>query len=254
MKTASPDRSGVMLIGHGTRDQQGTDEFFQLGEILTKLLSPTPVVACLLEFQEPTIPQAWQTLVEQGVEHIHVAPLLLFAAGHAKQDIPALIQKCQSSTPTISFDQSRPISRHLDLVKLVQQRIQEQLDANIQPDETALLMVGRGSHDPCASADMKVLTEVIRRRFDFVKTRTAYYAMAQPALKEVLIEMAQDSSTKTVIVQPHLLFHGRLYEAIGRIVSEVAAEYSNKKFVLSSYLGPNIHIANSIAARTFSSR
>ena len=93
---------GVMLVGHGTRDEVGTRQFFELGERLAERLNPQPVVSCLLEFQQPTIPQAWSQLVEQGVEHIDVAPLLLFAAGHAKQDIPQIIAECRRKNPGVS--------------------------------------------------------------------------------------------------------------------------------------------------------
>ena len=58
---------GVLLIGHGTRDAEGTREFFELASVLSKRLAPTPVEGCLLEFQRPTIDEAWQTLVDSGV-------------------------------------------------------------------------------------------------------------------------------------------------------------------------------------------
>ena len=90
---------GVLLVGHGTRDEVGTQQFFELSEKLQQHLPSMQVQPCLLEFQQPTIPEAWNRLVSQGVSEIRVAPLLLFAAGHAKQDIPDLVQKCQAETP-----------------------------------------------------------------------------------------------------------------------------------------------------------
>ncbi len=110
---------GVVLVGHGTRDAVGTEQFFQLSNRLAELLAPIPVEPALLEFQEPTIPQAWRSLVSRGVRHIHVAPLLLFAAGHAKDDIPDAINQCALQTPDISWDQTGPLSRHQAIVDLV---------------------------------------------------------------------------------------------------------------------------------------
>lgn len=237
-----------MLVGHGTRDEQGTQQFFELGNLLSKIMHPIPVQSCLLEFQEPTIPQGWAKLAESGVQQICVAPLLLFAAGHAKQDIPDLLKECQTQTPEIRFAQSRPISRQKHLVDLVCRRIGETAE-NVDPAETTLLMVGRGSHDPCAQADMKVLTQVVSKRFDFRETRTAFYAMAQPALPDVLDEIAEDGQSKTILIQPHLLFHGRLYQAIGRQVQEAAERHQNIRFLTTGYLGPEQAIAESIAAR-----
>lgn len=240
-----------MLIGHGTRDEVGTQQFFQLGEKLAETVAPTPVESCLLEFQQPTIPEAWQSLVEKGVRQVHVAPLLLFAAGHAKQDIPDVLKQCREQTPGVSFDQSRPISRHPELVHLVTKRIQQTLsDGKIDATpRTALVMVGRGNRDPCAQADMRVLTEVVARRFAFGDALTAFYAMAQPALTDGLERVAASGRFDNIVIHPHLLFAGRLFEAIGKQVAAVREQYPRVRFQLGQYLGPEIEIARAIADR-----
>lgn len=265
------ERLGVLLVGHGTRDEAGTREFRQLGEVLQQRLSPIPVVACLLEFQQPTIRQAWDILIDQGVSKIRVAPLLLFAAGHAKQDIPDEIRRCLTETvapnsppasgilasgkerpgmPAIRTSQSAPLSRHPSLVRLLMQRITETTDrCGCTAADSALVMVGRGSRDPCASADMRILSELVRSRLGFPKVATAFYAMAQPRLPEVLDQVARSTAHSTVIVQPHLLFDGRLYQAIASQVAEANQRHPAVHFELSHYLGPDPLVAEAIATR-----
>ena len=239
-------KTGVMLVGHGTRDETGTQQFFELGERLAEAMGEMPVVACLLEFQEPTIPQAWDQLVQRGVQHIHVAPLLLFAAGHAKRDIPDLIAQCQ--TPSITCDQSGPLSRHASIIELISQRISKTCgDRN--PETTALVMVGRGSYDPCAQADMRVLTAVVAARNRFAHVATAFYAMAQPKLPDVLDRVAGLDEIETVVVQPHLLFEGRLYQAIKKQVAEAAERSKTVNFLTGDYLGPEPQVAQAIIGR-----
>ena len=240
--------AGVLLIGHGTRDQRGTEQFFQLGRRLGELLQPMPVEACLLEFQQPTISQAWKSLVQSGVDRVHAAPLLLFGAGHAKQDIPQELKACQTESPAVSFDQCRPISRHSELVKLVCRRISNAAKETVD-ESTALVMVGRGNRDPCAQADMRVLTEVVARRFRFAVARTAFYAMAKPSLTDVLDQVAGSGRYQTVVVHPHLLFAGRLFEAIAAQVDQARSRYPHVEFRLGDYLGPEPEIAAAISAR-----
>ena len=240
---------GVMLVGHGTRDEQGTRQFFQLGERLGDAISPIPVQACLLEFQQPTIPQAWAALVESGVRHIHVAPLLLFAAGHAKTDIPDVVTQCQTGSPGVTFDQSRPLSRHPSVIDLVCLRISETAARHPSPRaRTALIMVGRGSHDPCAQADMRLLTEIVARRTGLAGY-TAFYAMAEPRVPDVIDTVVGSGLYDALIVQPHLLFAGRLFQAIQRQVDEARKRHPCIAIQLSQYLGPDRRIAESIAAR-----
>ncbi|MGB7329513.1 MAG: sirohydrochlorin chelatase [Rubripirellula sp.] len=242
--------TGVLLIGHGTREAEGTAQFFELGRRLERQLQPVPVEVSLLEFQKPTIAEAWDALIARQVNHVHVAPLLLFAAGHAKQDIPSAIADCQSRWPGVTTEQARPLSRHPSIVNLVTDRLSQTLRLVDGPTErTAVVMVGRGSHDPCAAADMRMMTEVIRRRVDVGNLATAFYAMALPRVPEVIDTVASTGRFDAIVVHPHLLFEGRLYQAIDRQVAEAKMRHPAIQFHLSDYLGPETEVCEAIAAR-----
>ena len=245
------DKTGILLVGHGTRNADGTRQFFELEKHLSDLVAPAPVTAGLLEFQSPSIPEAWNELLSQGVTHVHVAPLLLFAAGHAKQDSPDILMECQAPTTQITFDQSRPLSRHSAIIDLSMQRLDTTLaSCQHSPERTAVIMVGRGSHDPCAKADMRVLSEIISRRSFVAEVITTFYAMTEPRLPDTLEAVAVSGRFDTVVVQPHLLFEGRLNEAILKQTKEAADRHPSLQWLTSGYLGPDPLLANAIANRT----
>jgi sirohydrochlorin cobaltochelatase len=124
-------------------------------------------------------------------------------------------------------------------------------------------MVGRGSRDVCASADMRILSEVVvhgrnaktnARLADELKLAsdalfTTFYAMAEPRLPGTLAAVAQTERFDRILVHPHLLFSGRLYEAIGRQVGEAANRFPDVEFRVSDYLGPTRAVARAIAGR-----
>ncbi len=240
----------VILVGHGSRDEQATRQFFQLSSRLAQRLAPIVVRPCSLEFQQPTITEAWEQLVDEGASRICVAPLLLFAAGHAKQDIPRIIAGCQARSGQVSVKFSRPLSRHRSMIELVGRRVAATaMQAAIDPARTALVMVGRGNRDPCAQADMRLLSEVVSRRCGLAHVFTAFYAMAQPSLSDLLRQVGQSGKFDCVIVHPHLLFTGRLFQAIADQVDRVAKEFAGVDFRLSPYLGPDPLVAEAIADR-----
>ncbi len=253
---------GVLLVGHGTRDALGTRQFFALASLLAQRLAPTPVQPCLLELQPPTINDGWKMLADQQVTHVHAAPLLLFSAGHAKSDIPDALTRCQglpnqsvtirspSDRPTITWSQSRPLSRAPELLRLVQRRLAESISIlNTSPSTTAIVMVGRGSYDPCAQADMKLLSHWVCGQGFASSVSTAFYAMAHPRLPVVLQRVAAQRHIDSIVVQPHLLFAGALYDAIIQQVDDASKAYPNKRFVVSRYLGPESEIVDAIVRR-----
>lgn len=226
------------------------DQFLELSANLQHRLGQLPVESAVLEFGPPGIPQAWQRLVERGARHIHAAPLLLFAAGHAKGDIPAILAECHARDTSVSFDQSRPLSRHRSIIDLVVHRIAavcEKLPTS--RSRTAVVMVGRGSHDPCAQADMRLLSEIVGKRVSAAATHTAFYAMAQPRLPDMLDRIASSGLFDGIAVYPHLLFEGRLYQAIVAQVEAAALRHPTVRFVTSTYLGPEPSVADAIAER-----
>jgi sirohydrochlorin cobaltochelatase len=246
---------GVLLIGHGTRDADGTRQFFELGERLIARLAPVPVEPCLLELQPPTIEQGWAKLVQRGVRRVIAAPLLLFSAGHAKSDIPYALNACLQASPGMTWRESRPLSRAPELLSLLLKRLDASLaQSSVPMDNTAIVMVGRGSFDPCAQADMRLLTHWVagQRRASIV--RTAFYAMAEPRLPVVLSEVASLPSIKTVIVHPHLLFEGSLYQSILKQMAEAAEAFPSKRFIASSYLGPEPEVVDAIIRRLASAK
>ena len=257
--------AGLLLIGHGSRDPLGTAQFFQMAESLRQFVASRgisiPVEASLLEFQTPTIEQGWRGLVERGVEHIFVAPLLLFSAGHAREDIPAEIKRCAAQSPGVTWSLGRPLSRHRGVVELLYERIAQawalgsgQLPSADRPsglDPFRLIMVGRGSRHPCATSDMLVLSEIVRWRLGLRSVKTAFYAMAAPRLTDVLEALVTAEPASQFVVCPHLLFDGRLYQAIRAQVDELARLAPQHCFHVTRYLGPELRIAQAICDRTF---
>ncbi len=263
--------SGVLLVGHGTRDATGTAEFFHLSDRLAEqLASDTVVRPCLLEFQQPTISEAWQSLMRCGVRRVTVAPLLLFSAGHAKGDIPGEVAAAQAVTAaseTVPVSYARPISRQAAMIGIVRDRLRETLQNSADTmgagGRTAIVMVGRGSRDVCASADMQLLSEVAVRGYDAQTQRslarefgissrglfTTFYAMAEPCLTDTLDAVATSGQFDRIVVQPHLLFAGRLYDAISAQTHRVAVANAAVRFEVSAYLGPSAGVASAIAAR-----
>ena len=244
-------KTGLLLVGHGTRDADGTAEFLALTSLVARILNPVPVQGCLLEFQQPNIPDGWERLVRLGVQHIHVVPLLLFASGHARGDIPEIVFACASASPQVTYDQAKPLSRAPSIVRLLCRRIEAALaESESSLDETCgLVLVGRGSHDPCATTELRILVEIVAHRLGIGHHMAGFYAMAEPRLPKVIDDLVERQGPTTIVVQPHLLFQGKLYDAVAKQVDEAAWRHPHVRFVFGRYLGPCSEVAAAVVHR-----
>lgn len=237
--SAGSEKRGLLLIGHGTRDAEGTAEFLAVADQLTHRLAGWVVQPCFLEFAEPDISAGLAALVRQGVSHLTAMPLLLLAAGHAKRDIPQWLARAAAEFPGLSWRLTAHLGCHPDVLELSAQRFAE-AQAAVEPmvtSQTLLLFIGRGSTDPEANAQ---LAQFCRLRWE--QTPTGWYeigftALAEPSLERCL-ELAAFLPFPRVVVQPHLLFSGTLLDRVRAAVAQQRSKAPGKEWLVTAALGP----------------
>src|SRR5690606_2584393 len=102
----------------------------------------------------------------------------------------------------------------------------------VAAQDTLWLMVGRGSHDPSALAEMQRFVAARLRLTPVGQARIAYLAMAEPALAAILPQIAELRFHR-VVVQPHLLFHGDLLMGLEAAVAAIAAQWPQQQWRLA---------------------
>lgn len=237
---ANSARTGVLLVGHGTRSELGRTQCQTLAEEIAAGLGHRVFVTELayLEMAAPTIEQAVGRLVEQKVERLVVVPLLLFAAGHAKEDIPAAVRSAlvAAGATDLPLLQTEPLGLQESIIELAASRFREAADPQIAPAETCLLLIGRGSRDAEATTDMRQLGELLQQRLGIGHTQVGFLAMAQPSAQDVILA-ATNGSYRQIVVQPHLLFHGELLDRLQTYVEAATASAPAKIWRMSRVLG-----------------
>jgi sirohydrochlorin cobaltochelatase len=231
---------GILLVGHGTRSDRGASEFLRLANRVGEITAPLPVEAAFLEMCEPTIGQAVRRLVERGVKRILVSPLLLFAAGHAKRDIPTAVGDALTElgvSDRVTREMTPHLGCHPAILQLSAQRFEEAIEGRdaVPASQTCLVLVGRGSNDDSATAEMHEFARLRKARTPAAETHVAFLAMAQPRLDEVLARVAA-GNWRRIVVQPHLLFHGELYDALAAYVVSIATISGETEWIITSYL------------------
>ena len=92
------EKTGVIVCGHGSRDTAAVAEFAQVAERLRPRFPDLPVDYGYLEFATPIIRDGLDALKAAGVNRVLAVPGMLFAAGHAKNDIPSVLNRYRQKT------------------------------------------------------------------------------------------------------------------------------------------------------------
>jgi sirohydrochlorin cobaltochelatase len=236
----------LLIVGHGTRAREGAAEFHALaGEV--RALAPTLTVgAGFIELSRPPVSEAVGELVREGADDIVAVPLMLLAAGHTKNDIPATLARERLAHPGVRFRYARDLGIRPELLELVDERVAA-VAAPEERAETAVLLVGRGSSDPDANADLAKVGRLFYegRAHPFVET--AFVSLAPPSVPDAL-ERCRRLGARRVVVVPYFLFTG----VLERRIRDESARYAARTGVdvrVAGYFGPDPRVARLVLER-----
>lgn len=245
-------KHGIMICGHGSRSKAAEEEFGLLATALRKRYPDTPVEYGFLEYSAPNIHMGLDALLAAGVTEIAAVPGMLFAATHAKNDIPSVLTTYQEKHPGITINYGRELGLHPHMIDAFQTRILEALGRDHVHDgdlyDTMLVVVGRGTSDTMANAEAARLTRIVAENLGFGWSETVYSGVTFPSVGRGL-EMALKLGYKKVVVAPYFLFTGRLIDRIYGYVDRVAAEAPEVTFYKAHYLKDQDHVIDTFVER-----
>ena len=224
----------LLLAAHGTRDQAGVAAFNALAERVGGLAAGdgTRVAGGFIELSPPPLREAVATLVDGTPAHMVAVPLMLAAAGHAKGDIPAALARERTRHPGLRWSYARPLGPHPQLVELLAARVAAVAGA----PAPAVLVVGRGSTDPDANADVVKTTRLLWEGRDYPLAETAFVSLARPGVAEGL-ERCRLLGARQIVVARYFLFPGVLPDRVAARARQYAAAHPELDIRCADVLG-----------------
>jgi sirohydrochlorin cobaltochelatase len=246
--TKLPGRRPALLIaGHGTRDESGARELHTLAGRVRELDPGLRVASGFIELSPPPVTVAAADLVAAGARDVIVVPLMLLAAGHAKNDIPALLVRCRGEHPGVSFRYGRDLGLHPDLLAVVDDRLADAVPVE-ERAATAVLLVGRGASDPDANADLAKLGRLLWEGRPWPLVEVCYAGITTPLVPEGLDRLWRLGAGR-IVAMPYLLFGGRLEARVHTQCAEFAAAHPEVEVRVADHLGPDDRVARLVLAR-----
>ncbi|MFI7445361.1 sirohydrochlorin chelatase [Nonomuraea indica] len=233
----------LLLIGQGSNDDADSAEFGRFVHRLRCRLDQkaADVSGGYLERATPRLSDSVASLVARGHHRLVALPLSLNRVG---EEYPAAMEREQQRHPTLMYDYGRPLGpdprvlallaerlndaatemprlRPLEVVggrprlRAVEAGVADLQPGHVEPGETAVVLVGEGSTDPSANAEIHRVSRLFweTHAYDFMTVETAFVSVTPPGVPGGL-ERCRRLGAKRVIVVPYLLFAGGLLERV----------------------------------------
>jgi sirohydrochlorin cobaltochelatase len=229
-------RPALLLACHGSRDDEGADEAAALAGQVAALAPGLDVDLGFIELTAPPLSAAMAALAGRGASHVVVVPLVLLGAGHAKTDVPASIHLARRAHPGVRFTYGAPLGLAPELLALADERLGAAVPAPLRP-ATGVLVVGRGTSDPDANADLHKLARLLWEGRDWPLVEAAFVGLTEPRVPEGL-ERLRRLGAGRIVVLPWFLFTGVLERRINDQAAVFAGRHAGVEVSVAGYLGP----------------
>lgn len=240
----------LLLVGHGSREPEGNAQFLALVERVNAAAGKRLIEHCFIELAQPDVSEGIDACVRQGADRVVVLPITMFAANHAKVEIPEYLDAARRRHPGVSFHYGRPFGVDPLMIRILRDRFAEVEVAHGSFDHasTAVILVGRGSSDADANSDLAKVGRIFLESEQVALVDTCYTGVTRPDLPTVMRRLAR-LGVERVVVLPYFLFTGVLVRRIEGWVQAMQAEFEAIPIHLGNYFGSHPNLVKLILAR-----
>ena len=245
-------QEGLLLCGHGSRNETAVREFLEVTDALQMRLPDSLIGHGFLEICEPDLNAALLTLYQKGCRRISILPGLLFAAGHLKKDIPDIVASFQTSHPDCDVRLARELGDSEDLIDAAVSRIVtgvDQIDRMpVAAKETAVLAVARGSGDEAALELFRSIAADLKSRTGVGEVFPCYASIAQPKFEEGLEDICS-RGYKRILLLPWFLFTGIIINRLSEQFHSAKSAWPDIEFTELTYFGNDPAVSATLSKR-----
>ncbi len=240
-------RPSLLIVGHGSRSAAGVAEYWDLARVVTEAAPQLDVGCGFIELASPDLDTAVDRLVERGAASVVAVPLVLLGAGHMKDDGPAALHRGRHRHPGVTFAYARQLGIHPLVLTVAEDRIRAAVGDD-DPATTAAVIVGRGSSDPDANADLYKVARLLWDSRGLGMVEPAFVSLAAPSVPAALERCRLLGATRIVVV-PYFLFTGILVDRIADQTQEWGATHPGVDVRPGPHLGADPRIARLLLDR-----
>lgn len=236
-------------MGHGSRDFEAVDECMSMVSDLEQELGQ-PFTPGFLELSKPLLFPEIVRQIDEGVRRFLCFPNMLLPGRHTMDHLPGVIGWAQRHFPEVEFYYGNFIGNHpyvLEILYSNYRQLISDLPRKHREEETAVIVVGRGSTSERSNRTFEKMVGRFQRQFEIPNMTCCYVSLAEPGMEETFHRVA--GQFRNVLLLPYFLFTGVLIKRIRSTMEEVSQFYPETYFAMGDYFGKDERLQEIISGR-----
>lgn len=241
-------KRGLLLIDRGSKEREAAEEL----EIICKQVKDKGAYAfadyCFLEVTLPYIDDGIKKCLKTDIDSLTIVPYFLYPGKKVKAAVTE-VMKYQSTT-NIKFLVTKPMSMHMTLVKLVENRIKSALDkgkVSLPNDKVDVLVIGHGSKDPNAKISIKYVVDELGHSYRNVDY--CFLEIEEPNIEQG-IETCKKRDPEVLVVVFYFLHEGAHVKTdINADLRPALEKHNLKKVLITQHIGTDQKMIDLIIER-----
>jgi sirohydrochlorin cobaltochelatase len=184
----------VLLVAHGSRSAAGCGELLALADAVAEARAGTQVRVGFLEMSDPPASTVLDDLLRDGARDVTVVPLMLFAAGHAKSDVPALVLDARAHRRGARIVYGRPLGVDHALLALARRRLRAAGALGLP-----LAVLARGTSDPDANAEAWRASRLLADMCETQLVVTGFSGLTWPTVTGALEQLRRLGAARVAV-------------------------------------------------------
>lgn len=210
MAASLPGPDVLLLVGDG---RSGRDDFCELSAGLAQALH-MPVQTAFLHMAAPSVGEGiLNGVLEHRPSRVVVMPLLAGASQSQKDNLRQIVDAARDRWRDVLFYEAQPPGAHPGIIEAYHQLVAAAARDIAPANDTALLVVGRGSRDAHHNAEVYQMARLLWERFPAGLLEVAFHGVTVPDVPAA-IRRCVHNGARRMIVLPYVLYDRHTYTVI----------------------------------------
>ncbi len=242
--------NGIVLIGHGSIKSASGGAMIRLAARLREMGVAQVAEAGFLNYSRPTLAEAIEKCIEQGVERLFVQPYFLIDGVYVQNDLAAEIAGQSARWPQVDFVTGRSFGDHRLMSDIALDRVRA-VDPSLGQahKEAGLLLMAHGTPDPSANAPLERIAGRLGVATDYRRVTVSYLDCNEPTIPGGIDYLLENGASRLVAL-PYFLHRGRhVRDDLPRLLAEARQRHPALEIAEAAELGYDLRLAELIGER-----